>query len=303
MTEVSQISTYALHNTTLKNFNKLQGDLSVLQDQVSSGLKGRDFEAYNGQVEQLVGLEKEVKRLKEYIENNAITTSRLQTQENALSQLIDISDSVYNLMVGENPGTQNPAVFTTQMDQLRYAIAAELNVNQGGRYLFGGTRTDLPPVIDEPEVPRPFVSGTPDDGYYQGSKKNVTSRAQDNVEFEHDARADNPAFQKLFAAMALAEEGSLEQNKSKMDAAKDMAKQATEEIIALRASVSNRRVDVDRMTAKHTQQSLYFTGVIEDIAKVDTVAAASRIAIDQATLTATFQVFARISSLRLSDFL
>ena len=303
MTEVSRISTYALHNTTINNFNKLQGDLSVLQDQVSSGLKGRDFEAYNGQVEQLVGLEKEVNRLNEYIENNAVTVSRLQTQENSLSQLIDISNSVFNLMVGENPGNANPAVFTEQMNQLRFAIADELNVNIAGRYLFGGTRTDLPPVIDEPEVPGAFVAGVPDDGYYQGSKENVTSRAQDNVEFEYEARADNPAFQKLFTAMSLAEEGSAEGDRAKMDAAKDLAQEATEEIIALQASVSSRRVDVDRITQKHTQQVLYFTGVVEDIANVDTVAAASRIAIDQATLTATFQVFARISSLRLSDFL
>jgi flagellar hook-associated protein 3 FlgL len=303
MVEVSRISTLGLHTTTMNNFTKLQGDLSVLQDQISSGVKGRDFEAFNGQVEQFVGLEKEVKRITQYMENNTITVSRLQTQENVLRELVDLGDKIENLMIGENPGTANNATFTTQMNQLRYAISQELNVNDAGRYLFGGTRSDVPPVIDNPSVPDPFVSGVPDDGYYQGSKDNMTSRAQDNVEFEFDVRADNPAFQKLFASMSLAKEASAAQDTQKWAKAKDLIKDAIGEIIALEADVSNRRVEVERINARHKEQKTYFASVISEIASVDTVAAASKVSIDQATLTATFQVFARISSLRLSDFL
>lgn len=304
MTEISRVSTLALHTTTINNFTKVQGDLSVLQDQISSGFKGRDFEAYDGQVEQLTGLEKEVKKLQSYIENNAETVSRLTTVENAVGELVEITSSIEALMTGQNPANANDAVFQAQIIQLRFAVADELNISLEGRYLFGGTRTDVPPVIDDPSVPSTVVSGVPDDVYYQGSKQNVTARAQDNVQFDYEARADDPAFQKLFAGLSLAvESGGANTDRVKFNQAQDLVAEAKQEIIALQARVSARRVDVDRIVTRQQDTQLYFSGVLDTILNVDTIAAASRVAIDEATLTATFQVFARASSLRLSDFL
>lgn len=304
MPEISRISTLGIHNISLTNFTKVQSNLNTLQDQISSGVKGRDFEAYNGQVEQLTGLEKEVKKLNNYIDNNAETISRLRTTENALTEMIELVDDIEDLMVLQrNPANAGNIAFELQIKQLRFAVADELNINLEGRYLFGGTRTDVPPVIDDPEVPDAITPGVADDAYYQGSKQNVIVRAQDNVQLEYEARADNPAFQKLFSALSLAIKAETEGSQENIARALDLTQEALEGIIALRAKVQSERVNVERIVVRQNDTKLYFAGVIEDITKVDIVAAASRVAIDEATLTATFQVFARISALRLSDFL
>jgi flagellar hook-associated protein 3 FlgL len=303
MVELTRISTLSSYNTAISNFQKVQGNLATLQDQISSGKKGRDFESYTGQVEQLTGLEKEVKRLKMYQDHNAETTSRLQTTEQALDSVIDITDKIQDLMtLRNNPVSANSISFPQQLNGLRLSVAKELNVSIEGRYLFGGTRTDAPPVIDNP-VPEAFTPGTSDDAYYQGAKENVITRVQDNVDLEFDARADDPAFQKLFSAISLALKGENEKDNALIRQATNLTTEALKEIIALRSNVQSQRTEVDRITLRQKDTQLYFAGVVQEIAEVDKVDAASRVAIDQATLQATFQVYARISGLRLSDFL
>jgi flagellar hook-associated protein 3 FlgL len=292
MTEITRISTLSVHTRAINNFQKVQGDLATLQDQVSSGLKGKDYQAYTGQVEQLTGLQKEVARLKMYQDHNAETTSRLQTVEDSLDSIVDLGAKVASLMtLRNNPVSTNSISFGEQLKGLRLSLAKELNVNVEGRYLFGGTKTDVPPVIDEPLVPEAVTPGTPDDNYYRGGKENVITRVQDNVDLEYTARADDPAFQKLFTAISLSLKGDVEKDPVKLKAATDQVQAAIKDMIALRSSVQSARTEVDRITTRQKDMN------------VDQVDAASKVAIDQATLQATFQVFAKISSLRLSDFL
>ncbi len=252
----------------------------------------------------MTGLEKEVKRLKMYQDNNAETTSRLQTQEQSLGAIIDLGDKVASLVtLRNNPAAANSISFGEQLKGLRLSIAKELNVNVEGRYLFGGTQTDVPPVIDDPDVPEAVTPGVPDDHYYRGGKQNVVTRVQDNIDLEYKARADNPAFQKLFAAISLSLKGDADKNTTELNTATDQIQDALKDINALRAGVQSQRTEVDRVTARQKDTELYYTGVSQEILNVDQVDAASKVAIDQATLQATFQVFAKISSLRLSDFL
>ena len=304
MTEITRISTLSVYNNAIGNFQKVQSDLSILQNQVSSGLKGTNFQAYTGQVEQLTGLEKEVKRLKMYQDHNAETTSRLQTTEQSLGAIIDLGDKIASLLtLRNNPVAANSISFGEQLKGLRLSVAKELNVNVQGRYLFGGTQTDVPPVIDDPLVPEAVTPGTPDDKYYRGGKQNVITRVQDNVDLEYNTRADDPAFQKLFSAISLALKGDTDKSNDELKTATDQVQDALKDINALRAHVQSQRTEVDRITARQKDTELYYAGVSKEILNVDQVDAASKVAIDQATLQATFQVFAKISSLRLSDFL
>jgi flagellar hook-associated protein 3 FlgL len=304
MVEISRIGTLAIYNNAISNSNRNKANLANLQDQLSSGLKGRDFQAYNGQVEQFVGLEKEVKRIQMYIDNNAETTSRLTTMEKSLDQTYNIAEEAKKVFTLRNNATfENSTTFEIQIKNSMLNMAKELNVNISGRYLFGGTNTELPPVIDSPSVPKSFTVGTPDAGYYQGSKQNVTTRIQDNIDVQYDIRADDAAFQKYFAAMWLGIEGHNEKNNEKLGKAQDMLDEAMKGINALSAKVQTKRTNVDDVVTRQKDMKLYYSSVAGEIANADTVEVASRVAIDQATLTATFQIFSRISSLNLSQYL
>jgi flagellar hook-associated protein 3 FlgL len=303
MVEISRIGTLAIYNNAISNFNRNKANQASLQDQASSGLKGRDFKTYNGQVEQFVGLEKDIKRIQMYLDNNKETTSRLTTMENSLEQTYSIAEEAKKVFTLRNNATfANSSTFAIQMQNSMLAMAKELNVSVTGRYLFGGTNTELPPVIDNP-IPQPFTVGTVDEGYYQGSKENIVTRIQDNLDVEYDIRADDPAFQKYFAALWLGIEGHNEKNNEKLADAQNMLDESIKGINALVARVQTKRTNVDNIVTRQKDTKLYLSSVVKEISDADVVAVRLRITIEQATLTATFQIFSRISSLNLSQYL
>jgi flagellar hook-associated protein 3 FlgL len=303
MVEISRIGTLAIYNNAISNFNRNKANQASLQDQASSGLKGRDFKTYNGQVEQFVGLEKDIKRIQMYLDNNAETTSRLTTMENSLEQTYSIAEEAKKVFTLRNNATfADSSTFEIQMQNSMLAMAKELNINVTGRYLFGGTNTELPPVIDNP-IPRPFTVGKVDERYYQGSKENIVTRIQDNIDVEYDVRADDPAFQKYFAAMWLGIEGHNEKNNEKLANAQNMLDESIKGINALVAKVQTKRTNVDNIITRQKDTKLYLSSVVKEISDADVVAVRLRVTIEQATLTATFQIFSRISSLNLSQYL
>jgi flagellar hook-associated protein 3 FlgL len=303
MVEISRIGTLAIYNNAISNFNRNKANQASLQDQASSGLKGRDFKTYNGQVEQFVGLEKDIKRIQMYLDNNAETTSRLTTMENSLEQTYSIAEEAKKVFTLRNNATfADSSTFEIQMQNSMLAMAKELNINVTGRYLFGGTNAELPPVIDNP-IPRPFTVGKVDERYYQGSKENIVTRIQDNIDVEYDVRADDPAFQKYFAAMWLGIEGHNEKNNEKLANAQNMLDESIKGINALVAKVQTKRTNVDNIITRQKDTKLYLSSVVKEISDADVVAVRLRVTIEQATLTATFQIFSRISSLNLSQYL
>ncbi|MGB1540081.1 MAG: hypothetical protein ACPG80_03910, partial [Rickettsiales bacterium] len=191
--------------------------------------------------------------------------------------------------------------FSISADAMRKAAAAQLNTNQEGRYLFGGSRTDVPPV-PEP-IPSTAVPGVPDDIYYQGNSEELTARIQENYEMVYNVRADDPAFQQLFAAISLGIDGDASDSSGVLAEAQQLAGDAIESLIAVRARVQQNMVNVEEVSERHVQLNLYWKGVTEEISKTDILSASTEIALNEAILQASFSSFARLNELRLTDFL
>lgn len=302
MASINRVGTFSLQQRTLFDVGNTQSRLFDLQRQISSGLKTSDFQGLSGQVEQFTNLESKVASSKQYTDNNQLIISRIQTTTNSLSQIVDIAEKVRSLVLTRrNESSNSQLTFGVQVTALQKQIAGALNTNLGGRFLFSGTRTDVQPVADT--IPDPVTDGVPDAGYYQGSAEDMVVRAQDNVELTYNVRADNSAFQKLFAGISLALKGDQESSDNKLKDAFTLVSEGLEEVIAVQADQNSKLVTLQEINEKHDAQRLYFQGLTEALSRTDIVEASSQVALDQAVLTASFQVFARINSLRLSDFL
>jgi flagellar hook-associated protein 3 FlgL len=304
MADISRVSSLATQNNAIMNFQDVRSSLVGLQDQISSGLKGRTFEDFNGQVEQLTGLEQQVGRAQRFQENNAQTVSRYRTIEDTLDQVNSIADELKSLYAARNnPAFANDIEFASQVRDLRRSIANELNTSFNGRFIFGGTKSNVPPIIDEPQIPESINPGTPDTAYYQGGTENIQSRVDDGIQKEFTVRADDPAIQELFASMSLALKAHSENDQDLLDQAQNLLDSGQDGIRGLTSKTRADRVDVERILDRQKDTELFISGLIEDIARVDQVEVSTKIANQEATLTATFQVFSRLSSLNLSDFL
>ncbi len=304
MAIVGRISTYAVFQNTWRNISNTQSSVFNLQGQLSSGLKADSFAGLTGQVEQFTQLNAKISKTKTYEENNAVGISRLQTTNTALNQIIEIADDIEDLMVlRRNPTMANNMAFEQQIKAKMDALAAELNTTFEGRFLFGGTKTNVNPVIVDPKTPGPVTVGRLDANYYQGSEEDLTLRAADNVDIKYNVRADNEAFQKLFGGIALALQGHTENSDAILKQAIDMIQEGQADLNAVQASVNTNIVTLQDQNTRHEALRLYWKGVTEEVSKTDILAASTQLAVDQTVLQASFQAFAQINRLRLTDYL
>ncbi len=302
---VQRISNIMLFNSTMRNVNSTQSSLYSLQEQISSGLKSKTYQGLNGQVEQFVGLDARLNRIDLYLGNNSVATARLQTANKAMDNIIDMTDQIEDLIVAaRNPATGGALNFVQQIKDKLQSVAEAMNISFEGRYLFSGTATDTKPVpninIDNARF------GVPDAGYYAGSPETVSARIDDGVDVPFPVRADDIAFQQLFTAVNMAVtaygNGSGSNDAGLADAVK-MIQQAQDGMNAIQGRIGSTVLNVEQVTARQTQLKLYWKGVVEDISKTDIVAATTKVANDQATLQASYQVFSRLVQLKLSDYL
>lgn len=300
---LQRISTYGQHQMVLGNASKAQNDLAELQRQISSGVKTDSYEGLNGNVEQFSDLEQKIGKAQRYQENNTLVISRLSSTSTSLDQILDIANSFKNIIVQRRSATTSEGIAFPESAQAAWkAVAGQLNSSMQGRYLFSGTRTDAQPV-DDSVLPTLETPDVPDDSYYHGSKDDITARAQDNFELTYNVRADNDVFQKIAAAFAIAKEGDASDDDKKLSRAFDLIQEGIQGVVSLQAQVSTNKVTLQQINERHDSLQLYWKGVKEGLINTDVLGASTQVAINQGILQASFQVFARISALRLSDFL
>ncbi len=300
---VTRVSTYNLHQTTLKYAGEGQADLAKLQTQISSGLKAQNFAELDGSVEHYTQVQNKLAKLQQYVDNNTVAVSRVDATTTSIQQINDVATQFKQLLITRrNAASGIQGEFEPQMRELWKTITGLLNNNVNGRYVFAGTRSNEKPVNDQ-NFPTNIVPGTPDDSYYSGSKENATMRVDDNYEIDYPVRADDPAFQKIMAAFAIAKEGGASSNDAQLSQAMDLVSQGLDGTASLIAKSSATRVSLDQANERHSNAILYWKGINEDLVNADIVGATTSVAVDQGILQATFQVFAKINSLQLSDFL
>lgn len=300
---VGRISTFALHQITLRDSSKVQVNLADLQQQLSSGEKSQDFAGLGGSAsEQFLLLENKIAKTDTYLNNNKIVTTRLNTTDNILGQVIDTATNLKNLISGRRNITSNTDAFPETLKGAWQSLVSQLNTSQEGRYLFAGTRTDTQPVNPD-SFPTIGTDNVPNDSYYNGSKENIMLRADDNTEITYNVRADDTAIQKIFAGLALAQKGHDNVSDEELAKAYDLVAQGLDGVIAAQSIVNQNKVAIDNINTRHDSFKLYFQGVKEEIGNADLVSVSTQVAINQGILQASFQAFAKINSLKLSDFL
>ena len=301
---MTRISSYNLHQTLLRDTTNAQTTLYDLQNQLSSGQKSNTYQGLGNSVQSYVDLNNKLNSTQTYIDSGTIVTARLNTADNALNSIISTANDIQNLIGLQRTASSGTALaFQTQLEGKWQQLTDQLNTSYEGRYLFSGTRTDVP-AVDTTAIPTLQVDGVPDAGYYKGSQQNVTTRVGENNNIDFSVRADDPAFQKLMAGIALAYKyGQAAGDSTQMGQAFDLMKEGTDGVISLRATVNANKVSVSSNVDQLNALKLYWKGLKEGISNTDIVAVSTEVAITQGILQAAYQAFARISSLKLSDFL
>lgn len=294
---VTRVGNIALYNNTLGDITNVQKRLAELQEQISSGVKAKDFAGLNGQVEQFTLLEAKMRASSAQIDGNTLNLSRIKTADQAVAQAVDIADKMEDLIVQMRSGATGtsvdmPAIMKNYLKDLQ----ATLNMNFEGRYLFGGTNTAQEPVPD-------ITAGITSDSYYVGAKQDLTYTRDERTTYTFPIRADDESFQQIIAAAKMAMEGASAGSDGVLANALDLMQAGQRELNVARGRVGSTMVSLEETNDQLNSLNLYWKGVTEEVGKTDLLAASTEVSNHEAVLQAAFAVFSRLSQLRLTDYL
>jgi len=298
----SRVSTFSVHQSLITDYTRVNSDLATLQRQVSSGRLAQTFQELDGKVERVNILENKIKSIEQYMDSNEVVLTRLNTMTQTVGDIIRVSDEIQSLIVLAQSATEAQyPIFASDMQNKLNQIAGLLNTNNGGRYLFSGTKTDQAPVVNPP--PQNVGFGVPDDNYYRGDNETLTARVNENLLLDYGVRANHPAFQKLISGALTGIEALKSGNQSALKQAQQLALEAGDEVNAVRSSIELNIVTLNDANSLMDSILTTIKGDYGELTATDLVAASTEVAINQGILQATFSTFSRVSSLRLSDFL
>lgn len=162
------------------------------------------------------------------------------------------------------------------------------------------------------------------DSYYNGDDRSLTHRVDEDRSFEFDIQANDPAFEKAIRAMKLilqgtfGTEGGLDQNQDRIDDAQYLLGSALDRNVQgdppfgteLSGSIEQVEQDIgfdqyliETINETHTQFIGFLDKSISDIENVDPLESITKLLDDERALNASYQTFARIRQLSLTNFL
>jgi len=300
---ISTVSSYGSLQSLLQNMSTVQNTLNTDQEQISSGKQSQTFDGLQGNVEQFTSMNAQITRLTGYQQSNTDIISQMQTTNTTVGQIVTLATNVKNLIASQISGTSGNASFQQQLQSDSSSLAALLNTTYGQNFIFSGTNTSTPPV--KTPVPAPAVEGVPDTSYYQGSNQDQTARVSDSQIISPNIRADNPAFQQLFAGIsqALSATSGSTNNTTALQSAENLVSNGLNGSIAIQATVNANILTVQNVNTQSQTMQTYFTGLVTNMSSSDVVSLSAKVAQDTNTLQATFSTFARISQLSLVNYL
>ncbi|MCA3269911.1 MAG: hypothetical protein LW855_00170 [Alphaproteobacteria bacterium] len=298
---LERVGTLAKFNSTNGFVQTIQSRAFDLQTQISSGKKAQNYSGISDQAGRLVRLESNSSQIDRYKKVISQTSVRMSTMETQMNSMLDNAIKLKSTLVSAlNNGNANFMALGQQADQLLTQTASVLNSTDGENYLFGGSRTNTPPV-DLSELTTAATATTPDTAYYQGDDKVLFSQIDKNFQLDWGIKANDPAFEQYIRGMRLIKQTPT--NPTNLRNAMDLIDAAISGLNGL-ITVNGAKSDIlNSVETQHTNNNLLLTETIGNIEDTDILQATSKLSIEETLLQAAFSTIARISRISLAQYL
>ncbi len=309
VSRVTNLSSSRLINSLIL---KSQDRINEQQIRLTTQQKSQDYLGIGDDTSRLLTVESSLRRIDQFVKNNAFIDMRMETMLNSMDAVGDILKEVRTLVRdvledGTLEGIDKNDFTEIKMDQLE----GFLNVKMNGRFLFSGTKTDTQPVnagdlADAPTFDADGVTTTAEPSFfYQGDDNQVKARIDEGVTLEYGVKANNEGFEKLIRAIRLVKSTDLTDARvlDKFQHALNLLNESADKIgaVELNTGVKFQQLASTTRSLKDTKSIL--DGVVDEIERADTFEAVSILNQVQTQLEASYATAVRVSSLSLTRFL
>ncbi len=303
---ITRVSTAGVYTKTVANFASLQVKGADLSKQLSSGVKSDNYVDIGRDLREVINIESSVRSLDGYIGANDVVVARLGIMDSALEQMYEVMASLKQDLIIEQTNPENlelAGLAQTALEQ----IASNLDVRQGSRYLFSGSKITVPPSGDiRTNTNINSASFDKNLNYYNGDGLNFVAQASESLDIEYGITGDNEAFQNIFAAahLAIAADTDVGTSKTlKLEESQRLLDEGLEQLLSLRSQMGSDVKSIENFNDQHVKVKTELEIRYSDLLSTDIAAVTIEQSFNQTVLQATLQNFASITRLNLADFL
>ncbi len=267
---------------------------------IASGVRARRWDEIGDRAALLVSTREQRALVERLLAENEKVRSRLAVVDAALGGIAELAERFRTLLVARlgEPG-RSSIPLDVEVDQMAKELASLLNRQVDGAFLFSGSRTDRPAVA----LPDPLPTEADPSLYYLGDSVELSLRVGPDLEVRYGTTAAAAPFAELFAALGLAREAHLADDRAGLEEALTSASAALEGVADERGRLGVVAARLESIAEGQRGALVELGELASAIADTDLAEAASRLARDQSLLEATYLVVARLAQLSLADYL
>jgi flagellar hook-associated protein 3 FlgL len=302
---MNRVANFAQHERNLSHILDAQKRLNDGQLQISSGKKSQQYSGVARDVRRIVNVEAGHVRTTQFVSNNNLVDQRLQTMESSVAQAFELVTQYKTLIINAlNSDNSADLAMPIQTQALMDEMTALLNIEQDGRFLFAGTRTDTRPV-DQAGLPASYTIPTSDgdaSGYYAGDATTLTVQADENFSVAYGITAGETGFEQAIRAMHMVIIGP-PNDRATLDEALRVIDQSIDSVSNIRTQIGASRAALENVNSRLADFLLFTEKTISDLENTDITRVITTMSSDQVAVEASFAVISRLADLTLTRFL
>lgn len=307
---MDRVGTLGYANTLLSAYQNLQSRNLTTQQQISTGKVGDQYMDVKDKASVLAAAKAKAAAVEDQTATVKEVSSRLSLQDVQLQELDDIAGSLREALTTALGSGHGDGIMA-EVESLYQRAVTVLNFKVDGKYIYGGSRTDVPPV-NAPTLAD--LQAAPDvASVFDNSTLKQTQKLDDNETIETGIAASEVGtnlFQ-MFKDIADFNAGA------NGPFATNLTNAQTQFVTTQQAAVPGVLAEIDSVASvngikykqaqsaldRHEATSAYFAKFISDIEDVDLAEAVSRLNMDQAAAQAAARMIAGLNQLSLLNFL
>jgi flagellar hook-associated protein 3 FlgL len=307
---IDRVGTFGLSQLLLSQYSGIQSRMAQTTAQISSGKIGTQYADVKEQAGVLAAAKAKAGGIASYTSVAKTVVSRLDVYDSQLQGLSDLTAQLRDAL-GDALSTNSGTGFMEKVKALYDEALNTLNTQIDGKYIYGGSRSDVPPVnaktLDD-LVAAPTVADV-----FDNSTLKQNDRLDDHETVQTGIAASELAtdlFQMFkdigtFAAGVTGPFGAtLDQAQFSFLSTQNAAVPAVQEGINIAAAQNAaHHTQASNALERHQAMADYFTKFISDIEDADLPTAIAKLNADQVAASASGRMIASLNQISLLNFL
>lgn len=305
---LNRIGTFAYGQTLVNEFSRIQARTMTTQQQISTGKVGDQFADVKDKAGVLAAAKMKSAEVTSFTQATKEVMTRLNIQDLHLQELSDASARLRSA-IGDAISTGHAPALSENVKTVFDEVVSILNTKVDGKYIYGGSRSDQPPV--NVTTLQQLIAAPAIADIFDNTTVKQSQRVDNNETIETGLLASDIGTDLLQMIKDIATQDNATPFGTNLTAAQttflttqhSALPNVQSGINTIAAINGTRYTQAEQTLDRHDTMASYFKKFISDIEDVDLATAVSNLNQDQVAAQAAGRMIAQMNQLSLLNFL